>query len=209
MYCNRLWDEDGKPGRHLVRFTPLNFYPLICGAPNQQRAQRVLAMLTDSRKFWGPWLLPTLPYDDPEYPKQEYWKGHVWGPANYIVWQGIRRYCDDRYQAEFARRSVNLFMRNWVARGTCNENYKSTDGTGDDYPHYTWGALLCQIGIELLYDIGVDGSPVPLHNSALMEEIELRNMPAEGKLYRVSAANGKVTIRPEQSGKDSRAGFVR
>ena len=72
---------------------------------------------------------------------------------NYLVWLGLRRYGTPRQQAEFARRSVNLFMRNWTTRGTCNENYRSTDGTGDDHPHYTWGALLCQIGIEALYDI--------------------------------------------------------
>lgn len=44
---------------------------------------------------------------------------------------------------KLAERSVRIFMRNWTERGTCNENYKSSDGSGDDIPHYTWGALLC------------------------------------------------------------------
>jgi len=197
VYCSRLWDEGGNQGEFLTRLTPLNFYPLICGAPDPQRAKRILALLTDPKKFWGPWLVPTLAYDDPEYPKQEYWKGHVWGPANYILWQGIRRYGIPKHQAEYARRSVDLFMRNWIARGTCNENYKSTDGTGDDHPHYTWGALLCLIGIEALYDIDSDGQPIAINNEELKESIELLNMPAGGKLYRISSSGGKATIHPQ------------
>lgn len=197
VYCPRLWDEGGKQGEFLTRLTPLNFYPLICGAPDPQRALRMLALLTDPKKFWGPWLVPTLAYDDPEWPKQEYWRGHVWAPTNYILWQGIRRYGTSKHQAEYARRSVDLFMRNWIARGTCNENYKSSDGTGDDLPHYTWGALLCQIGIEALYDIDNDLQPIAINNEEIKESIELCNMPAGGKLYRIASSGGKATIHPE------------
>jgi len=175
----------------------MNFYPLLCGAPDANRARRVLQTLTDPKKFWGPWLVPTLPYDDPEYATQEYWKGHVWGPVNYLVWLGLRRYGTPRQQAEFARRSVNLFMRNWTTCGTCNENYRSTDGTGDDHPHYTWGALLCQIGIEALYDIDAGGQPIGLQNEMLTENLELRNVPAGGKLYTISSIDGKVTVKPQ------------
>ena len=88
-------------------------------------------------------------------------------------------------------------MRNWIARGTCNENYKSTDGTGDDHPHYTWGALLCQIGIEALYDIGSNGQPIPLNNEELKESIELLNVPAGGRLYRISASGGRTTFHQQ------------
>jgi glycogen debranching enzyme len=197
MYCSRLWDEGGKEGEFLTRLTPMNFYPLICGAPDAQRAKRMLALLTDPQKFWGRWLVPTLAYDDPEWPQQEYWKGHVWPPVNYLLWQGIRRCGTSQHQAEFARRSVDLFMRNWTARGTCNENYRSDDGTGDDLSHYAWGALLCQIGVEALYDIASDGRPIAINNPEIKESIELRNMPAGGELYRIGSSGGRVTIHPE------------
>ncbi len=199
LYCSRLWSEDGKPGAFLTRVTPMNFYPLLCGAPDAKRAARVLRTLTDPGKFWGEWPVPTLPYDDPEYFKQTYWKGHVWGPVNYLVWQGLRRYGAAQQQAALARRSVELFMRNWTSRGTCNENYFSTTGMGDDHPHYTWGALLCQIGVEALYDIDDDGNPVELSNAAITETVELHNMPAGGKLYTVSSKGGKVSIKPQSS----------
>jgi hypothetical protein len=117
--------------------------------------------------------------------------------VNYLIWQGLRRYGTPLQQAEFARRSVSLFMRNWQARGTCNENYRSTDGTGDDHPHYTWGALLCQIGIEALYDIDASGHPFGLQNEMLTENLELRNVPAGGRLYTISSTGGKVTVKPQ------------
>jgi hypothetical protein len=199
LYCSRLWREDGKPGVFLERITPMNFYPLLCGAPDARKAESLLKTLTDPKKFWGDWPVPTLPYDDPEYFKQTYWKGHVWGPVNYLIWQGVKRYGSTRSQAELARRSVELFMRNWTAHGTCNENYFSTDGRGDDHPHYTWGALLCRIGIEALWEITVDGKPTGRQNSFFTECVELRNMPACGKLYRVSSKQGRVRITPELS----------
>src|SRR6185312_8597638 len=117
-------------------------------------------------KFWLPWLLPTLTKDDPQWPEQEYWHGHIWGPANYIVWLGMKKYADPEHLAEYARRNVALFMRNWTEHRVDCETYKSTDGTCDDHPHYMWGALLDVIGLESVVDVGPDFQPVVSQNSA-------------------------------------------
>jgi len=121
----------------------------------------------------------------------------VWGPVNYLIWQGLRRYGTPLQQGEFASRSVSLFMRNRTARGTCNENYRSTDGTGDDHSRYTWGALLSQIGIEALYDIDAGGHPFGLQNDMLTEGLELRNVPAGGRLYTISSLRGRTTVKSQ------------
>ncbi len=194
LYCHRFWNEQGESGRFITRLTPANFYPLICGAPDEGRARRMLAVLTDPRKFWGQWMIPTLPYDDPDWWVQEYWKGHIWAPVNYLVWQGLQRYGTPDQKAQFARSSVDIFMRNWREHGTCNENFSSKDGSGDDYPHYTWGALMCQIGLESLCEINQHGRLIPQNNPALREDIELTNVPASGNLYRVRAKNGKAVV---------------
>jgi glycogen debranching enzyme len=133
---------------YLTRITPMNFYPLLAGAPDRARGALVMKKLTDPKQFFGPWTLPTLSYGDPNYHQQEYWRGDVWGPVNYLVWQGIRRYASPQQQLEFARRSVRLFMRNWISSGICSENYYCTTGTTGGDPHYTWGALLCLVGLE-------------------------------------------------------------
>lgn len=197
LYCHRLWSQDGSPGKFLTRLTPMNFYPLMCGAPDEKRMKRMMSILSNPGKFWGRWLVPTLAYDDPEWHKQEYWKGHVWAPVNYLIWQGLRRYGTPEQKRQFVERSVDLFMRNWTEHGTCNENYKSTDGSGDDYPHYTWGALMCQIGLEYCYEANAHGEPIPAKNAAWMN-IDLRNMPSGGKLYRIRSQGGEWTVEPER-----------
>ncbi|MDQ2732041.1 MAG: PA14 domain-containing protein, partial [Armatimonadota bacterium] len=124
-------------GLFLTRLTPMNFYPLIAGIPDRQRADRMISILTDPHKFWGTWTVPTLAYDDPAWVQQNYWRGKVWGPVNYLVFQGLQRYATPEQQMEFAGKSVSLFMRNWTNKGVCGENYLSTTGEQSSDPHYT------------------------------------------------------------------------
>lgn len=195
MYCSRLWSDDGKPGKFLTRFTPMNFYPLICGAPDAPRAARVLKTLTDRNLFWGEWKIPTLAYNDPLWPSQEYWHGDVWAPPNYLVFQGLKRYASPEQQQEFARSSVNLFMRNWNQPGVCGENYLSSNGEQSADPHYTWGALLCLIGVEAAVDMSNGGKITT--GKGLPKDLELRNIPLGGKLYRVRVKDGQAVAHPE------------
>ena len=166
-------------GEFLTRLTPMNFYPLAADVPDKDRVQHVLKLLTDPKKFWGRYLLPTLAYDDPDYYQQEYWRGTVWGPPNYIVWQGIKKYASPAQITEFAQRNVNLFMTNWRARRVCGENYLSTDGSQSHDPHYTWGALLCLIGLESIID--VDDAGCFVLNGAQTKSITLENIPLLGQ----------------------------
>ena len=125
-------------GAFLTRLTPMNFYPLSAGAPDPDRARRAMSVLTDPKRFWGTYLLPTVSYDDPDYHQQEYWRGDVWGPPNYLVWLGIRRYGSPEQATEFADRGRALFMRNWMAEGICSENFHSDTGEHGGDSHYTW-----------------------------------------------------------------------
>lgn len=182
----------GPDAAFLTRLTPMNFYPLIAGVPDPARAKRVMAVLTDPRKFWGTWVLPTLAYDDPDYHQQEYWRGDIWGPVNYFVFQGLQRYASPRERAEFAGKSVALFMKNWTTLNLCGENYLSTDGTQNHDPHYTWGALLNLIGLENICDVAPDGEL--LLNGAQTQTVTLTNIPLNGRLYGVRTRPGKAEL---------------
>lgn len=190
-YCSRFWD-DASPDVFLTRLTPMNFYPLSAGAPNKDRAHRALQVLTDPAKFWGRYLLPTLAYDDPDYHQQEYWRGDVWGPPNYIMWQGIEKYAPPPRIAEYAERNVDLFMRNWLAKGVCGENYLSTAGTQSSDAHYTWGALLCLVGLESIVDVD-DAGRIVL-NGAQTKSITLKNIPLLGRTYDVKTTPGSAAL---------------
>jgi len=100
--------------------------------------------------------LPTVPYDDPVWPQQGYWHGTVWAPVNFLVFQGVRRYATPELQAEYAAKGVDLFMRNWITRGWCGENFGSDTGMVNGDKHYTWGALMCLVGLESICAIETD-----------------------------------------------------
>jgi glycogen debranching enzyme len=187
IYCSRLWD-----GKFLTRLTPMNFYPLIAGAPDADRARRCLSVMTDPKRFWGTWVLPTVAYDDPVWPQQDYWRGKVWAPVNYLVSKGVLRYADSSVANELAAKSVELFMRNWRARGVCGENYLSSTGEQSSDPHYTWGSLLCLVGIENICSFEPDGK-LRL-NGTLNQRIRLRNVPIAGKPYEIEVEPGDTRL---------------
>jgi putative isomerase len=190
--------EAGKPGSDwLTRLTPMNFYPLIAGAADKVRADKTLAWMYREDKFWLPWLLPTTAKDDPVWPNQRYWHGYVWPPANYLVWLGVERYADAAHRAEYTRRSVKLFMQNWIEHRQSCENYNSTTGACGDQPHDGWGNLFNLMGIEALVEVGPDFKPVPRSNSGITENLTLHHVPFGGKLYRIEARGGKVTATEE------------
>jgi hypothetical protein len=186
IYCSRKWDSRG--GAFLTRLTPMNFYPLICGAASPEQARSVLAVMTDPKRFWGQWVLPTLPFDDPLWPQQGYWHGTVWAPVNYLVFQGLQRYASGPLLAEYGAKSVRLFMRNWLARGQCGENFSSQTGLVNGDPHYTWGALLCLVGVESVCFVRPDGKVVL--NGAQTATMTLRNVPIHGWRYTVTTGPG-------------------
>jgi hypothetical protein len=192
----------GKPGSDwLTRLTPMNFYPLSAGAPTTAQAARTLAWMYREDKFWLPYLLPTVAKDDPEWPSQGYWRGHVWAPANYLVWLGLAQYGDDSHRAEFARRSVSLFMRNWTEKRRNCENFNSTDAQCGGDPHYTWSVLMNWIGLESLAGIDPDFKPIPRSNPALKEDLVLEHVPFGGHLFTIQAHSGHVTATAEPASK--------
>ncbi|HEX3821064.1 MAG TPA: hypothetical protein VHW45_12050, partial [Candidatus Sulfotelmatobacter sp.] len=97
-------------------------------------------------EFWGEWILPSIARNDPSFPDQNYWRGRIWGPMNYLVYLGLRNYDDADTRREFATKSYALFAKEWRAHGHVHENYNAISGTGDDVANsdrfYHWGALL-------------------------------------------------------------------
>jgi hypothetical protein len=90
-------------------------------------------------------------------------------------------------------------MRNWRKDGTCHENFMA-NGDGSSDPHYTWGALLCLIGLEALCDVEPDGK-VRL-SGAGKGEVDLRRIPIGGKLYEVVAGPSGTVLYLERGHKE-------
>jgi hypothetical protein len=92
---------------------------------------------------------------------------------------------------DFAKKGVDLFMKNWTEHGTCRENFYC-DGKGGSVPHYTWGSLLCLIGIEEICDIEPDGR-VRL-NGNWDANISIDRLPIFGKLHEVRTSKGSTVL---------------
>lgn len=193
IYCSRFFDkEDGTPGAFLTKLAPLNFYPLISGAASKEQAGRALQILTDPEQFWGEWIVPTISRKEPEYHSQRYWSGNIWGPSTYLTWLGVKRYASKEIKAEFAQKCVHLFMNNWLGAGYCGENFFALNGRVCSNPNYTWGALLCLIGIESVVDISDTGNIIK--GIGYNEPIRMENITLNGKPHTITVNYQTPTV---------------
>jgi hypothetical protein len=150
-----MWDDksgiflnkDLHTGQFNHRLSPTNFYPMLAHVATSDQAKAMIDKhLLNSNEFWGEWIIPSIARDDPAFPDQNYWRGRIWGPMNYLVYLGLLNYEDADTRREFAAKSYSLFLKEWSANSHVHENYNAVSGTGDDVSNsdrfYHWGALL-------------------------------------------------------------------
>ncbi len=148
IYENRYWG-----GRFSPHLSPTNFYPLFAGIATAEQARRMVREhLLNPKEFWGTYVIPTIARNDSAFADQFYWRGAIWGPTNYMVYEGLNRYSFDKEALAFAEKSYALFMDDWKVAGHTNENYHAWGGNGGGDTHYTWGALLCLVALEQYID---------------------------------------------------------
>ncbi|HXJ96324.1 MAG TPA: trehalase family glycosidase [Terriglobia bacterium] len=148
IYENRFWD-----GRFSKRLSPTNFYPLFAGIATTHQAERMVKEhLLNPEEFWGPYVAPTIARNDPAFKDQFYWRGDIWGPTNYMLYEGIDRYQFDQAALDYAQKNYALFMDDWKQNQHDNEQYHSWAGNGGGDTHYTWGALLCLVALDQYID---------------------------------------------------------
>lgn len=140
-------NKDLHTGQFSTRLSPTNFYPLLAKAATPQQAQVMIRNhLLNPKEFWGEWIIPSIARDDPAFKDQNYWRGRVWGPMNFLVYLGLRNYDDTEVTRQFAEKSYDLFLQEWKKNGHVHENYNGMTGIGDDVRSsdrfYHWGALL-------------------------------------------------------------------
>jgi putative isomerase len=155
-----LWDE--KAGIYLNRRTdtdeaspkvsPTLFYPLVARVPTPAQAERMVREhYFNPAELYGEWMIPSIARNVKGFDDQEYWRGRIWGPMNFLVYLGLRNYELPEARADLARRSYDLLMRSWRKDGAIYENYNAVTGAGDDVTSsdafYHWGALLGVISL--------------------------------------------------------------
>lgn len=155
------WDEeygmflnkDLTTGALSRRTSPTNFYALASSRVTAEQKRRVLEEhFYNPEEYWGDWVLPMTPRNDPAYPDQDYWRGRIWAPVNYLVYEALKAAGLTRACRDLARRSEELICREWRLHGHVHENYSGDDGmgcgVGNSDKFYHWGGLLAYIALE-------------------------------------------------------------
>jgi hypothetical protein len=170
-----LWDEKAgiflnknlDTGELSTRLSPTNFYPLLAKAATPRQAARMVnEHLLNPQEFWGEWVIPSIARSDPAFRDQDYWRGRIWGPMNYLVYLGLLNYDQPAVCKQLAQKSLALFNQEWRLNGHVHENYNAITGIGDDVSSsdrfYHWGALL---GLIDYLETGAGTDPSAASNS--------------------------------------------
>ena len=52
---------------------------------------RIQAHYENPKEFWGEWALPSIARNDPAFGDQNYWRGRIWAPMNFLVYLALCR----------------------------------------------------------------------------------------------------------------------
>lgn len=156
-----MWDDDFglflnrdlRDGSLSRRISPTNFYALNADCVTQTQKRRMMdEHFYNPEEFWGEYIMPSIARNDPAYHDQNYWRGRIWAPMNYLVYAamknaGLKKECDD-----LAAKSEELLLKEWRLHGHVHENYCGDTGmgcnSGSSDKFYHWGGLLAYIAID-------------------------------------------------------------
>lgn len=130
-----------------TRISPTNFYPAIGKVANaSQVTEMVNKQLLNPAQFWGTYVLPSIARSDTAYTGQDYWRGSIWGPMNFLVYMGLYNYPEaDSARKELVKKSEQMLLHNFSKYGYIRENYQAETGEAPSVRSdhfYHWGALL-------------------------------------------------------------------
>lgn len=148
FYCNRRLDTEELS----MRISPTNFYALFDSKIPKTRVERIIQEhYYNSEEFYGEWMLPSIARNDPAFLEQDYWRGRVWAPLNYLTYLAFKKQGCDKECLDLAEKSIHIFEKEWSEHRHVHENYNAITGEGCDSDNsdrfYHWGALLSVIAL--------------------------------------------------------------
>jgi hypothetical protein len=149
IYENR----DAVTGQFSHRISPTNLYSLFSQdvTPEQKKSMSE-RYLRNPDELGGPFMLPSISRSDPAFPDQDYWRGRIWAPMNYLVYEALTEAGMEDEMRLLAESSRRVLLKEWEEHGHVHENYSGYDGEGCDKPNsnnfYHWGGLLGYIAIR-------------------------------------------------------------
>jgi len=158
LSLSKLWNEEfglflnkrTDNGMWSYRLSPTLFYPMIAGVATEDQATRMVKEhLLNPKEFWGEYVIPSIARNDSAFTEQNYWRGRIWAPLNFLVYKGLKNYNLPEVTKQLVEKSNDLLMKNFLLNKRVYENYHASGigllpgekpNTSDSYYH--WGALL-------------------------------------------------------------------
>jgi len=193
FYYDRHWDGPFSP-----RKAASNFYPLVAKIPDARKASLLVRHLLNPKEFWGEYIVPSISRDDPLFKEQQYWRGTIWPPTNYLVYQGLKAYGFDAVATELAQKSLALFLRSWENFQLCPENFDSRTGEAGGQRYQSWGPLFALIAVEEYLDFTPwDGFRFGILDPE--QKGKLRRVAIQGRHYQVEVSSSETKLKEEDS----------
>ena len=192
FYFDRHWD-----GRFSSKKAASNFYPLLARIPERSRALQMNRHLLNPKEFWGDFVIPTISRDNPAFSRDQFsWRGAIWSPTNYLVYQGLKAYRFDAVASEFAKRSYDLFLRTWENYQLCPENFDARTGAARGHGFLSWGPLFTLVALEEYLDFTPwEGFRFGMINPE--ERGRLSKISILGRHYEVEVSPSLIRLREE------------
>jgi hypothetical protein len=196
FYFDRHWD-----GRFSTRKAASNFYPLLARIPDERQAQLMIRRLRDPKEFWGEYVLPSISRDDPAFndpknPERQDWRGTIWPPTNYLVYQGLKACGFDAIASELAKKSQALFMKAWTNFQICPENFHPLTGEPAGQRFRSWGPLFALPAVEEYLDF----TPWEGFRFGMIDperKGRLLRAAIQGRSYDLEVARGGIALRED------------
>ena len=133
-------------GKLSTRLSPTLFYPLLAEVATQKQAERMMnEHFYNPNEFWGEWIMPSIARNDSAFKDNNYWRGRIWAPMNFLVYCGMRNYNVPDARKDLVEKSGKLILKSWNEEHHVYENNNAITGAGDDVRNsdkfYHWGAL--------------------------------------------------------------------
>jgi hypothetical protein len=135
-------------------------------------------------------------FNDPNNPDRQYWRGTIWPPTNYLVYQGLKAYGFDAVASEFAKKSQALFMKAWTNFQICPENFHPLTGEASGQRFQSWGPLFALTAIEEYLDF----TPWEGFRFGMIDperKGRLVRAAIQGRSYDVSVSRGEIALNED------------
>jgi hypothetical protein len=129
FFFNRRTDT-GQFDRHI---SPCQFYALFSDQVTWRQVSRIIGEhYYNPLEFYGDWLLPSISRDDPAFTDQNYWRGRVWAPLNFLTYLAFLHHDLPDARHDLACKSRDILMKEWREHRHIHVNYNAMTGEGCD-----------------------------------------------------------------------------